>query len=203
MFDWIVDIISAMGPVGVGIVMFLENVFPPISSELVMPLAGFIVAHEGGSLALILVAGTIGALAGAVLWYWIGRWLGEERLRVLAERYGRWFTMTPDEFDQATDWFRRHGTKAVLIGRMIPTVRTLISVPAGVSGMPFGPFLLYSAIGTFGWTLFLGLSGYILESQYERVQDWLNPVSTAVVIGIVGWYLWRVISYDHRIARKG
>src|SRR5690606_17427918 len=104
------------------------------------------------SLWLVILAGTIGSLAGAYLWYWIGKRIGADRLRRLAERHGRWTAIDPEDIDRAQLWFDRHGGKAVLIGRMIPTIRTLISVPAGISRMPLPYFLTLSAIGTLGWS---------------------------------------------------
>lgn len=198
MFDWIVSFMEGAGPFGVGFLMFLENVFPPIPSELVMPLAGFTAARGETSLVAVILAGTIGSVAGAYLWYWLGAKFGEARLKRLAARHGRWLTVTPEEIERAEDWFRRHGRTAVLIGRLVPAVRTLISVPAGVSGMPLAPFLFYSTLGTIVWTSLLAGAGYLLEGQYDRVAAWLNPVSNVVVIGLVGWYLYRVVTYGRR-----
>ena len=199
MFDWITGVLDAVGLFGVAFLMFAENVFPPIPSELIMPLAGFNAAQGEGNIVLTIIAGSIGSLAGATLWYWIGHAIGADRLKRFAARHGRWLTITPDDIDQANRWFERHGALAVLIGRLIPTVRTLISVPAGVAGMPLAKFLLWSAVGTVAWTALLALAGYFLESQYERVSEWLNPVSTAVVAIIVAIYLYRVVTYRRRV----
>jgi len=196
MFDWITAVINAIGALGVGLMMLLENVFPPIPSEIVMPLAGFLVARGEMSLTLTLLAGTAGAVAGAALWYWIGLRIGAERLKRLARRHGRWLTLTPADVERAQGWFDRHGAAAVAFGRLVPGVRTLISVPAGIAGMGWGRFLTYSTGGSLAWNCVLLGAGYVLESQYERVAGWLNPISTAVVVGLVGWYLWRVWSYD-------
>jgi membrane protein DedA with SNARE-associated domain len=199
MFDWITGFIDSVGALGVALLMFLENVFPPIPSELIMPLAGFNAATGKQNLVLVIAAGSAGSLAGALLWYWIGKKIGMDRLKRLARRHGRWLTITPDELDRSNAWFQRHGGAAVLIGRLIPTVRTFISVPAGVAGMPVGRFLAYTAVGTVAWTTLLTLAGYWLQSQYTRVSGWLNPVSTGVVILIVAYYLWRVATYRRRV----
>ncbi|RVV98768.1 DedA family protein [Mesobaculum littorinae] len=199
MFDWITSIIDSVGAVGIAFLMFIENVFPPIPSELIMPLAGFNAATGDSSLIVAIVAGTVGSLAGAVLWYWIGMKLGTDRLKRLARRHGRWLTITPDEIEQSNAWFRNHGGLAVLVGRLIPTVRTFISVPAGVADMPFWKFLAYTSVGTVVWTSFLTIAGYLLESQYDRVSSWLNPVSTGVVVILVGIYLYRVATYRRRV----
>ncbi|SER53077.1 membrane protein DedA, SNARE-associated domain [Tranquillimonas rosea] len=201
MFDWITGIIDSLGVVGIAVLMFAENVFPPIPSELIMPLAGFNAARGDMPLIGVIIAGTIGAVAGAYMWYWIGKRIGMRRLKDLSDRHGRWLTISPDEIDQANGWFQRHGGLAVLIGRLIPTVRTFISVPAGVARMPLKRFLAYSTAGTVVWNLFLTLCGYFLESQYERVVSWLDPVSTAVVVGILAFYAWRVATYGRRMRR--
>ncbi|SPJ24938.1 DedA family protein [Palleronia abyssalis] len=199
MFDWISGTIEAMGYFGIAFLMFAENVFPPIPSELIMPLAGFNAARGDMTFWGVLIAGSIGSLAGAVLWYWIGLKIGQRRIRKLAAKHGRWLTVSPDEFDQAQGWFDRHGGMAVFFGRLLPTVRTFISVPAGLVPMPLPRFLAYTSAGTLIWTAFLTASGYFLESQYERVQAWLNPVSTAVVVGLVAFYIWRVATYRRRV----
>ncbi len=199
MFDWISGVIDQMGYLGIAVLMFAENVFPPIPSELIMPLAGFNAARGTMNFWGVLSAGVAGSLAGAILWYWIGRKVKARRIRRLAARHGRWLTVSPDEFDSAQGWFDRHGGMAVFLGRLIPTVRTFISVPAGLLPMPLGTFLAYTTIGTTLWTAFLTGAGYLLESQYERVQAWLNPVSTAVVVGLVAFYLWRVATYRRRV----
>ena len=203
MFDWVTNLIDSMGAFGVALLMFLENVFPPIPSELIMPLAGFNAARNTMSLPVVILAGSAGSLAGAYLWYWIGRRIGLKRLRHLSQRHGRWLAVSPEEFDRANGWFDRHGGSAVLFGRVIPTVRTFISVPAGVRRMPRGWFLGLSALGTVIWTSLLTLAGYWLEGGYEAVSEWLNPLSTLVVVALVGTYLWRVATYGRRVRREG
>ncbi len=195
MFDWIVDIVTGAGLAGVAFLMFVENVFPPIPSELIMPLAGFSAARGDMSLIGVVLAGSAGALAGAVLWYWIGLSVGLDRVNRFVERYGRWLTLTTDDVASAVAWFERHGGIAVFIGRLIPTIRTLISVPAGVSRMALLSFVTWSTLGTLIWTLFLTMAGYVLEAQYERVGEWMNPISIAVIVGFAAWYLWRVVTY--------
>jgi membrane protein DedA with SNARE-associated domain len=195
MFDWIVGVVRQAGYVGVFMLMLLENVIPPIPSELIMPLAGFTAARGQLNLALVVVAGTAGSLLGALLWYFVGRRLGLDRLKRLARRHGRWLTLSPDDLDRAHGWFSGHGSRAVFFGRLIPTVRTLISVPAGIHRMPLPSFLGWSTLGTGVWTGLLAGAGYLLQSQYELVADYLNPISTVLVAGIIGWYLYRVVTF--------
>ncbi len=193
MFDWIVSLLARGGYVGVAGLMFAENVFPPIPSELVMPLSGYLAAQETLALIPVILAGTLGSVAGAVLWYWIGLRIGQERLKRFARNHGKWLTLSPEDVDGASRWFRDYGWRAVFFGRMVPGVRTFISVPAGVARMPIMPFLAFTTVGSAIWTTLLAYAGYLLESQYEKVADWLNPISTAIVVGIVGYYIFRVI----------
>lgn len=201
MATWIEEIVRSTGVFGVGLLMLLENLFPPIPSELIMPLAGYRAAQGDAHIALVILSGTLGSLAGGFFWYGLGRWIGEERLKRLADRFGRWLTVSRNDIDKADDWFDAYGHFAVLFGRLIPTVRTLISIPAGLSEMPVSRFLLYSAIGTTAWTAILALLGYALGSQYDRVNAWLDPVSLAIVALIVLVYLYRVITFRRREAR--
>lgn len=182
MSNWVTQMISTLGYVGIGFLMFLENLFPPIPSELIMPLAGFTVAQGKMNFALVLLAGVVGTLLGALPWYFAGRLLGGDRLKALADRYGKWLTLSGDDIDQSTEWFRKHGNKAVLLGRLVPGVRTLISVPAGTSEMPFVPFLLYSLLGSLAWTSLLTFAGYTLGQNYTLVERYIGPLSKIVLI---------------------
>jgi membrane protein DedA with SNARE-associated domain len=195
--DWI-TVFEKMGTLGIALLMFAENVFPPIPSELIMPLAGFSAARGERNLLIVIIAGSIGSLLGALLWYYIGQKIGAERLERWATKHGRWLTLSPKEVEQACAWFNRHGGKAVFIGRLIPAVRTLISVPAGIARMPLASFLLYSAAGTILWTALLATAGYFLESQYEKVAHWMNPISNVVIGVIVLGYLYRVVRFGRR-----
>ena len=201
MFDWIVGIVVGFGLVGVLVLMFAENVFPPIPSELIMPLAGFAAAQGHLSFPGVVAAGTVGALAGATLWYGAGRCISPARLDRWVERYGRWLTIDLDELQRARRFFERYGGWAVFLGRLLPAVRTLISVPAGLAHMPTGAFLAWSAAGTALWTLFLASLGYVLEARYHLVEQWIDPISTAVLIAVAAFYLFRVVRYRARTAR--
>jgi membrane protein DedA with SNARE-associated domain len=201
MFDWTIGLVDQTGYVGIVLLMLAENVFPPIPSELIMPMAGFAAARGDLTATGVALAGTTGSLLGALLWYQVGRWIGLDRLKRWAGTHGRWLTISPEEVDQAAAWFDRHCAKAVLIGRLIPAVRTLISVPAGVAGMSLARFLAYSALGTALWTALLAAGGYLLEDQYHRVSEWLNPVSNVILGLIVLGYLYRVATFRRHGAR--
>lgn len=195
MADWIVGLIEQYGYLGIALLMLLENVFPPIPSELIMPFAGFAAARGDLHPAGVLAAGTAGSLLGTLPWYWAGRSIGEERLKRAAARHGRWLAMSPDDIAQAGRWFERHGPMAVFLCRLVPTLRSVISAPAGIARMPLPSFLAWTVIGTLLWTGALAGIGYALESRYEQIQAWLNPVSTAVVVIAVAAYLWRVVRW--------
>ena len=198
MFGWITDFVTQSGYLGIALLMFAENIFPPIPSELIMPLAGFSAAEGDLSLIGVLIAGTIGSLLGALPWYYAGYYFKLDRLKRLADRHGRWLTMTSDDVDTASSWFRRYGASAVFFGRLIPTVRTLISVPAGINRMGMVRFLAWSALGTVLWTAFLTLAGYVLQFQYDLVAGWLDPVTQAVVAFLILGYVYRVVTFGRR-----
>lgn len=195
MFEWISTTMASLGSAGVALLMFLENVFPPIPSELIMPLAGFL--SERGQLGFwpAVLAGTVGSLAGAVGWYWVGRSVGERRLRGWVDDHGRWLTLSCSDLDRTKEWFDRHGAGAVFIGRLLPGIRTFISVPAGFAAMPFVPFVFYSALGTAMWTGALALAGRWLGRGYDQVSAYLEPVSWAVLAGVLLLYVYRVIRW--------
>ena len=195
MFELITSLIAQTGYLGIALLMLAENVFPPIPSELIMPLAGFTAARGELSLLGVLLAGTIGSLAGALLWYEVGRRIGVERLRRWAGCYGRWFTMAPEQVDRAVAWFQRHGALAVLVGRLVPAIRTLISVPAGIADMKLAAFLAWTTVGTALWTAFLTGLGYLLDGGYREVVDWANPVTNMVVAGLLLGYLYRIVTF--------
>jgi membrane protein DedA with SNARE-associated domain len=193
--DWILDLIDRGGYLAVTFLMLLENVFPPIPSEVVMPVAGIVAGRGDLSVALVILFGTIGAVAGQLLWFWLGLRIGEEGLKRLARSHGRWLTVSPRDIERADEWFDRHGGKAVMFGRLIPGVRTLISLPAGLSGMSLPRFLIYSTIGSGAWTAALGMAGYALGERQENITHWIGPVSTGVLVTMMGYYLYRVIAF--------
>ncbi|AKG22743.1 DedA family protein [Calothrix sp. 336/3] len=187
MLEWITNTINSMGYVGIALLMFLENLFPPIPSELIMPLAGFTARATPEKLNVggVFIAGLIGSVLGALIWYYPGKFLGERRLHKLADKYGKWLTISSKDITKASRWFDRQGTKAVLLGRLVPGIRTLISVPAGLSNMPLVAFTLYTTLGSAIWVGLLTYSGYVLGSQYELVDKYLAPVSKIVLGGII------------------
>jgi membrane protein DedA with SNARE-associated domain len=193
MFDWIVGWVESGGYLAIALLMLVENVFPPIPSELIMPLAGFAAAKGTLNIVGVVAAGTAGSLAGALFWFWVGYSIGPDHLKTFSRRHGRWLTLHPSEIDSARAFFDRHQGSALFFGRLIPTVRTLISVPAGVDRIPILTFLAWSVLGTALWTTLLAGAGYLLQGQYERVSDWLNPVSNVLFAALAIWYVSRVM----------
>lgn len=193
MFDWVVMVVVSGGLLGVAFLMFAENVIPPIPSEVVMPLAGFAAAQGHMSFPGVVAAGAIGAVLGASLWKVVGRRISRERLRGWIARRGHWLTLQPEDLDKATEAFHRRGAIMVFVGRLIPGVRTFISVPAGIARMPWPSFLVWTTLGTALWTLALAAAGYLLAGQYRRVERFLDPATELVLGAIVVLYLYRLV----------
>ena len=191
MKDWIVNVIDSFGYVGLALMMFLENIFPPIPSEVIMPLGGFVASQGKLSLPLVILAGTIGSVVGQLPLYYLGHFLGKARLMRLADKHGKWLTVSGADIDKASKWFARRGSTAVLIGRLVPGVRSLISIPAGICGMNLPKFLLFSALGMGVWAGALALAGQLLGQNYEKVEKYMGPASkivlAVIVIGFVVW----------------
>ncbi len=198
MFEWIVRTITDLGYAGIVFLMFLENVFPPIPSELIMPMAGFAAARGDLNVWGVIAAGILGTILGTLPWYIAGALLGIDRLKALALRFGRVLTITPEEVDQAVRWFDRYGYVAVFIGRLIPAIRTIISAPAGVARMPMLPFLVWTSIGTGLWVGLLTFAGYLLEAEFARIEAYIDPLSKLVVVAVVGVYIWRLVTFGRR-----
>jgi membrane protein DedA with SNARE-associated domain len=204
MLEWIVDTINSLRYWGIALLMFLENLFPPIPSELIMPLAGFTARATPEKLNIFAVffAGLLGSVLGALIWYYPGKFLGEQRLKAWADKYGKWIAISSKDIIKAKHWFNRQGNKAVLIGRLVPGIRTLISVPAGMSNMRLLPFLFYTTMGSGAWVCLLTYSGYLLGSQYELVDKYLAPVSKIVLGSLVLIFTAWVIKHKRKSTRK-
>lgn len=181
---WVQEIIEALGYLGLGIVMFIENILPPIPSEAVLPMAGWLAFEKRGGFTLwgITLVGAIGSVAGAMVFYALGHWFGEERVRSLLRRFGKWLLLSEADFDTALAWFNRYGELVIFFGRMVPIVRSLISVPAGLASMRIERFTLYTAIGTALWSFLLSLAGYILGKNWRLVMDWVGRYEKLVLV---------------------
>ena len=192
MADWVIRLIDQTGYLGVAFLMFLETIFPPIPSEVIMPVAGVAAGQGKMNVYAVIACGTGGAMLGNIVWYLAARALGIERLRPFVDRYGYWLTVDWAEVERAEKWFRVNGPFFVFLARMLPTVRSLVSVPAGLLKMRFKTFLLASTVGTAGWTSLLAAAGFKLGENYQDIDQVIGPASTAILALIALTYLWRV-----------
>ena len=179
--------------------MFLENIFPPIPSELIMPLAGFTVTQGKLDLQLVILAGTLGSVLGAFPWYYVGKLVGERRLREWIDKYGKWLTLSGADIDRSKRWLDKYGKAVVFFGRLVPGIRTFISVPAGLDNMPLIPFLLYSFAGSLIWTAILTYAGFVLGNNYQQVEKYIAPISGIVIASIV---IFLIITFIRRKRTK-
>jgi membrane protein DedA with SNARE-associated domain len=187
---WVAGVIDSLGEVGVGLLVALENLVPPVPSELVLTMAGYLAGNGRLNVVLVVIAATIGSVVGALILYWLGRMVGEDRLR-------RWLDRIPlvdaDDLDKADRWFERHAWSAVLFGRMVPVVRSLVSIPAGANHMPIGRFLAFTAIGSGVWnSLFVG-AGFALGSQWQQVDQYARWFDYAILVFFVVTITWWVV----------
>ena len=182
--------------------MFLENLIPPIPSELIMPLGGFYVSQGQLDFFPVVLAGLIGTVIGAMPWYGIGRLVNEERLEKWLEKNGRWIGINPQELARSRKWFNRYGVSLVFWGRFLPGIRTLISVPAGVELMPITPFLIWTTAGSLIWTLFLTITGFILGDNYGNIEKWISPFSSIFKIIIILFISLALITVIYKTLRK-
>lgn len=195
MDDWIIHLVNDTHYWGVALLMFLETVFPPVPSEVIMTVAGVSASRGNMTYSGVVASGTAGAMLGNYLWFWLAIKFGSDRLHRFADRHGRWLTLSWKEIERGHDLFKKHGSIIVLVARMLPTFRSLISIPAGVFGMSHRRFLVFSAIGTAGWSAALAGAGYALGSQFEDVEKIMGPLSTVIIALIIVGYIWRLISW--------
>ncbi|MEU1346217.1 DedA family protein [Streptomyces sp. NPDC005795] len=176
---WAADLVDAMGGPGAGLAIALENLFPPLPSEVILPLTGFAAGQGAISLASALLWTTLGSVAGAAALYWIGMLFGRERMHAL---WARLPLVRASDLERTEAWFARHGTKAVLLGRMVPIFRSLISVPAGLERMPLPVFLGLTALGSLAWNSVLVLAGFWLGDQWDTVGTYVGLLSKVVLL---------------------
>jgi len=179
---WVRSIIEALGYPGILLVMALENIFPPIPSELVMPLAGFMASSGTFNVIGVVIAGMLGSMVGALALYYIGVWADESVIRRFLRRWGRLLFISEDDLDLALHYFERHGQAVIFFGRLIPIIRSLISIPAGMSRMPMPRFLLFSALGTTLWSAALTYAGWVLGENYDQVSTFVSRYQNVVIV---------------------
>lgn len=190
--DWVVDVINEIGYVGVALLVALENLFPPIPSEVVLPFAGFHASDGHSTLWGMVIAATIGSLVGAWILYGIAALIGPDRTHRFVERFGKWFRLTSDDIAKSERWFDRHASLSVLLCRCVPLVRSLISIPAGLRRMNFGVFTAYTALGSAVWNFALIFAGYQLRDNWDDVEPVLSVVQYIVVAVILAGLAWLV-----------
>lgn len=191
--DAIIEFISNHGYWAIALLMLAENVFPPLPSEMIMPFAGFVAARGDLNVVGVIAAGVVGSLAGGLPWFYLARRWGAEKLKRLADRHGRWLTVDRSEIEHAERWFQRHGVGVLVFGRLVPGVRTLIAVPAGLAGLSLRRFILWSSVGSLLWTVLLTAAGFMLENRYERIVQVLDPAAKFVLALVAVAYGVRVV----------
>ena len=179
---WVEQIISSMGYVGLYLVMFLENVFPPIPSEVVLPLAGSLTLTGRFSVFWITIIGMLGSLTGAFLFYGLGKWLGEPRVRTIIEKYGRYVLLSTNDLDRSLEWFDKYDDWVIFFSRMVPIVRSLISIPAGIASMNITKFSFFTILGTALWSFLLALGGRLLGEQWPLIAEFINTYQNIVLV---------------------
>lgn len=198
MQNWIFDIVQGGGYLGIFFLMLLETVFPPIPSEVIMPVAGVAAASGAFSLTGVIIAGTAGAMLGNTLWYLLALKIGIMRFHGFINRFGRWLAIDWPDVERAQAAFGRFGNVIVFAGRMIPTIRSVVSIPAGMLRMRLPVFLIWSTIGTAIWSAGLAIAGWVLGRNVDQIEQVLGPVSLGVIVLVVGLYVWRQVTWHRR-----
>jgi len=193
--NWVQDVINQFGYFGVALLVVLENVFPPIPSEIVLPFAGFVAqrgatgadtaANGDTSVLGMMIAATIGSVVGALILYFIAAAIGPERLRNFIARFGRWFGVMPADLARAEAWFDRRSVAAVLVGRCVPLIRSIVSIPAGFRRMNLSSFVVLTALGSAAWNIALIGAGAVLGDQWERVGEYVGVFQWLVIAAIL------------------
>lgn len=202
MTDFILDIIQAWGYLGIAILMFLENVFPPIPSEVIMSLGGLAVSQGRFDFWTLVIAAVIGTTLGNWVWYWIGRGVGYQRLKPLVDRYGRWLTMDWEEVEKLHLFFIRYGSGIVFFCRFMPIARTMVSLPAGMVRMSQLKFLIWTAAGSTIWITALAGAGNWFGKQFADAERFIGPAAIFAIFAMVALYAYRVITWKPRADPK-
>lgn len=193
MSNWARDVMDTLGYIGLALLVAVENVFPPIPSEIILPLAGFNSSTGEMNVFLAILWATIGSVVGALILYYVGYFFGEERVRYIVRKWGKWLGFKESDVDKADDWFDRYGGMAVMFCRVIPIVRSIISIPAGLRKMPMLTFALFTTIGSLTWNTILIFAGYLLGDNWDHVEEYVGILQYAVlllVLVVVGWWVW-------------
>ena len=182
---WVQDVIEQLGYLGVALLVVLENVFPPIPSEIVLPFAGFVAQRGSDSVVLMILAATVGSVIGALIMYWIAAVIGDERLNAFTRKFGKWVQIREADLTRAEEWFDRHAVSAVLVGRCVPLIRSVVSIPAGFRRMKLIPYITYTFLGSLVWNIALVGAGAILGENWERVEPVVAAFQWIVIVLVV------------------
>lgn len=197
--DWTVSLMDVVGPAGAGLAVALENLFPPLPSEVILPMAGLAASRGSFSLFEALAWTTAGSVVGAFALYFLGAALGVARLRALASRIP---LMSPDDIDHTVGWFQRHGSTAVFFGRMLPIFRSLISIPAGVVGMSWWKFGLLTLAGSLIWNGIFVMSGFLLGEAWPIVEEYASILQYVVIAAVAVAVAWFLVSRIRGVVRR-
>ena len=178
---WVQDVIEQLGYLGVALLVVLENVFPPIPSEIVLPFAGFVAQQGSYSVVLMILAATVGSVIGALIMYWIAAIIGDERLHAFTRKFGKWVQIREADLTRAEEWFDRHAMSAVLVGRCVPLIRSVVSIPAGFRRMKLVPYIAYTFLGSLVWNIALVGAGAVLGENWERVGSYVGAFQWVVI----------------------
>ena len=198
MTDLIVQLIARSGYLGIFLLMALENILPPIPSEVIMGLGGIAVARGKMGMVPLIVAGTLGTTAGNYAWYALGRHFGVAPLRPVVARWGRWLTIEWRDVERLHAFFQRHGEWVVFVFRFMPAFRTIVSLPAGMACMKRWKFLLWTTAGAAIWNTLLAWAGWYLGARFHMLEAWFGPASVAIMVAVAVVYAWRVVTWKPR-----
>lgn len=201
--EWVQDVVDLLGYPGIAMVMVIENLFPPIPSELVLPFAGFLASEGRLSFVGVIVSATLGVLVGATIIYGIGMAIGERRARLLFQRYGRYLLVSAEDFDRASRVFNRYGKIMVLVAHLFPGLRSFISLPAGINRMNIGAFLVFTAIGAGIWNTVLAFAGLLLAQNWDRVLAFVDRYEIVVWAALGAIVLAFVVRRVRALRRQG
>lgn len=192
--EWVLSIMEQLGYIGIAILMFLDNIFPPIPSEIIMPSAGYAASQNQLTLIGVIIAGCLGSLIAAALLYWVGYKFNHNTIFNFIDRYGKYLFIQSEDVQKSLIWFKKYGHRIVFFGRMIPAARSLISIPAGMSRMPFWKFMFYSSLGTIIWTTFLAYIGFYFGENQALMHQIFSQVGyfiIAIIVIIIIWMWYR------------
>lgn len=199
--SWIIHFINSLGYLGIFGLMTLESALIPIPSEVTMPFAGSLVAIGTFNFWLVVIVGTLGNLFGSLLAYWLGWWGQEAVVRKVIVKYGKYLLLSEHEYDRSERWFKNHGELIVLASRVLPVLRTFISLPAGVAKMKLKKFVPYTVIGCFVWSIVLTQIGVILGNNWSSLEGYFRKFDVVIVVACVAvivWYVWRKLKHFRR-----